>query len=101
MFTYEHIYLPKVVKSLYCIDKKEAELIKFLVIGIVLMIITSLIDYKVYCKKFKFFPIRPVVILYLLCLGLHLYVFFAGYSINGSSRWIQLDICKLTGIGLY
>ena len=62
----------------------------FLVIGIVLMIITSLIDYKVYCKKFRFFPVRPVVILYLLCLGLHLYVFFAGYSVNGSSRWIQL-----------
>ena len=62
----------------------------FLAGGITLMIITSLIDYKIYLKKIKFLNIRPVVVLYLLCLGLHLYIFFAGYSVNGSSRWIQL-----------
>lgn len=62
----------------------------FLVGGIVLMIITSLIDYEVYGKKMKLLHVRPVIILYLICLGLHLYVFFAGYSANGSSRWIQL-----------
>lgn len=62
----------------------------FLVGGIALMIITSLIDYEFYGKKLRFLHVRPVIILYLVCLGLHLYVFFAGYSANGSSRWIQL-----------
>ena len=54
------------------------------------MIITSMLDYEFYGKKLKFLHVRPVIILYLICLGLHLYVFFAGYSANGSSRWIQL-----------
>ena len=62
----------------------------FLVGGIVLMILTSLLDYEFYGKKLRFIHVRPVIILYLVCLGLHLYVFLAGYSANGSSRWIKL-----------
>ena len=62
----------------------------FIIIGTILMIITSLVDYRIYCRKIKFIHVRPVILLYLLCIGLHWYVFFAGYSAGGSSRWIQL-----------
>ncbi len=62
----------------------------FFIIGTVLMVLTSLIDYRVFCKKIKFIKIRLVVLLYLICIGLHWFVFFAGYSAGGSSRWIQL-----------
>lgn len=62
----------------------------FLVCGIVLMVITSLVDYRIYIKKIRFIRIRPIILLYLLCIGLHWFVFFAGYSAGGSSRWIQL-----------
>ncbi len=62
----------------------------FFIVGTVLMVLTSLIDYRVFCKKIKFIKIRPVVLLYLICIGLHWFVFFAGYSAGGSSRWIQL-----------
>ena len=62
----------------------------FFIIGTVLMVLTSLIDYRVFCKKIKVIKIRPVVLLYLICIGLHWFIFFAGYSAGGSSRWIQL-----------
>ena len=62
----------------------------FIIIGTVLMLILSMIDYNVYDKKIRFLHIQPAVILYLICIGLHWYVFFAGYSAGGSSRWIQL-----------
>ena len=62
----------------------------FIIIGTVLMLILSMIDYNVYGKKIRFLHIRAAVILYLICIGLHWYVFFAGYSAGGSSRWIQL-----------
>ncbi len=50
----------------------------FLVCGIVLMVITSLVDYRIYIKKVRFIRIRPIILLYLLCIGLHWFVFFAG-----------------------
>jgi len=62
----------------------------FFIVGTVLMLLTSLIDYRVFCKKIKFIKIRPVVLLYLICIGLHWFIFFAGYSAGGSSRWIQM-----------
>lgn len=62
----------------------------FFIVGTVLMMLTSLIDYRLFCIKIKFIKIRPVVLLYLICIGLHWFVFFAGYSAGGSSRWIQL-----------
>ena len=51
----------------------------FLAFGIVLMVIISLIDYRIYIKKIKFIRVRPIVLLYLICVGLHWFAFFAGY----------------------
>lgn len=62
----------------------------FVLGGAVLMVLMSLIDYKVYFKKSKVIRIPLVILLYFICIGLHWYVFFAGYSAGGSSRWIQL-----------
>ena len=62
----------------------------FLIIGTGLMVLTSQIDYRFYSRKIKFINVRPVILIYILCVGLHWYVFFAGYSVGGSSRWIQL-----------
>ena len=62
----------------------------FFVAGTVLMVLISLIDYRVYFRRIKLIRIRPVELLYLVCIGLHWYIFFAGYSVGGSARWIQL-----------
>ena len=62
----------------------------FILGGAVLMVVTSLIDYRLYFKKLKILHIPLVYLLFFLCIGLQWYVFFAGYSSGGSSRWIQL-----------
>ena len=62
----------------------------FIVLGAVLMVLVSLIDYRFYLKKMKFIKIRPIVILYFLCLLFHIYAFFKGHESGGSRRWIEL-----------
>lgn len=62
-------------------------------VGLVIMILVSLVDYHVYYKPlFKIgpFTVRPLLFLWVLCLGLQLYVYFQGHESNGSSRWIPL-----------
>lgn len=62
----------------------------FFIVGVVLMVLLSLIDYSIYFKRIKLIRLRPVVLLYIVCIGLHWYVFFSGYSAGGSARWMQL-----------
>ncbi len=63
----------------------------FLIIGLFMMFIVSMIDYHVYINPVKwFFGIRPIWVFYLLCLGLQIYVLLNGYEAGGSSRWIQI-----------
>ena len=62
----------------------------FIVVGAAVMILVSLIDYRIYLKKIKFIKIRPIVILYFLCLALHIYALFKGHQSGGSKRWIEL-----------
>ena len=63
----------------------------FLLIGMVMMLVVSMIDYHLYINPVKwFFGVRPVWLLYLLCIGLQLYVLLYGYEAGGSSRWIKL-----------
>ncbi len=65
----------------------------FLIVGLVLMIVLSFIDYRFYIRPLKwFFGIRPIWIFYILCLGLQGFVSIAGYSAGGSSRWIKAGI---------
>ena len=62
----------------------------FIVVGAAVMIVVSLIDYRIYLKKLKFIKIRPIVLLYFACLFLHIYAFFNGHESGGSRRWIEL-----------
>lgn len=69
----------------------------YLMIGLAAMIVISMIDYRIYIRPIGWlFGIRPVWLLYILCLGMQIYVLFAGYEAGGSSRWIQIP-----GIGQF
>ncbi|MCR5685426.1 MAG: putative lipid II flippase FtsW [Lachnospiraceae bacterium] len=69
----------------------------FLIIGFFAMIVVSQIDYRWYIKPwFGITWLRPILILYILCLGMQVYVLVNGYSAGGSSRWIMIR-----GIGTF
>lgn len=59
-------------------------------VGIIAMIGLSKFDYHLYTTdKFK---VRPILVLYALCVVLQIAVFIVGSSTNGSTRWLQLPI---------
>lgn len=62
----------------------------FAVMGTVLMIIVSKIDYHFYIKPLPVLRMKPVTLLYILCMLLQTYVLFFGKEINGAKRWINL-----------
>lgn len=62
----------------------------FAIFGICVMLIMSTIDYRFLIKKLPIIKIKPVTLLYILCLGLQTYVLFFGREIKGSKRWIEL-----------
>ena len=63
----------------------------FLIIGFFAMLLVSQIDYRWYIKPwFGITWLRPILLLYILCLGMQLYVLVNGYSAGGSSRWIMI-----------
>jgi cell division protein FtsW len=58
--------------------------------GILIMIFVSKIDYRIYISKFPVIRLKPVIILYFMCVALQLYVLLFGPIINGARRWIDL-----------
>lgn len=62
----------------------------FAVLGAIVMIIVSQIDYRIYIRKLPIIRIKPVYLLYILCMLLQVYVLIFGREINGSKRWIDL-----------
>ena len=62
----------------------------FIVIGAFLMVVVSMVDYKFYFRKLKLLKIPPVILLWLVCLGLQWFVFFSGHTVGGSARWIKI-----------
>lgn len=62
----------------------------FAMIGIVCMIIVSKIDYHIFIKRLPVIKVKPVTLLFLLCILLQTYVLIFGEEINGAKRWIQL-----------
>ena len=62
----------------------------FAVVGIAMMIVISKIDYRIYISKLPFLPVKPIVLLYIVCFGLQLYLVLFGQSTGGSQRWIEL-----------
>ncbi len=62
----------------------------FLVMGIPIMLFVSKINYHFYIKKFPLFRVKPINILYFLCLVLQAVVLFSGSEAGGSQRWIEI-----------
>ena len=63
----------------------------FLVVGFFAMLIVSKINYRWYIKPwFGKALLKPIYFLYLLCIGMQVYVLVFGYAAGGSSRWIRI-----------
>lgn len=60
------------------------------ILGIVVMLIVSKIDYRFFITKLPVIKVKPVTLLYLLCIVLQILVLFIGRKVNGSRRWIDL-----------
>lgn len=65
------------------------------VAGIIIMIVVSKIDYRIYIKKLPIIHVRPITLLYILCLVLQTAVLFLGEETGGSQRWIGIGGIKL------
>ncbi len=59
------------------------------VLGIAGMIVVSKIDYRIYINKLPLIRIRPIYLLYGICLLLQIVVIVAGSESGGSTRWIE------------
>ncbi|HHV13127.1 MAG TPA: cell division protein FtsW [Clostridiales bacterium] len=59
-------------------------------LGILVMLFVSKLDYHLLTVKLPVIRLRPVTILYILCIGLQIFVLFFGVEVNGSKRWIEM-----------
>lgn len=59
-------------------------------IGILVMLFVSKIDYHLYITKLPVIRVRPIILLYMLCMSLQVYVLIFGSVTKGSKRWIDL-----------
>lgn len=57
--------------------------------GILIMLFVSKIDYRIYIKKLPIIRVKPITILYFLCIALQIIVIIFGEDINGAKRWIR------------
>ncbi len=62
----------------------------FAIFGVVVMLIVSKIDYRIYKHKLPIIKIRPIIALYFLCILLQIAVLIFAKEINGSKRWLSL-----------
>jgi cell division protein FtsW len=58
--------------------------------GILVMLFVSKIDYRIYIKNLPIIKLKPVILLYMMCIMLQIYVLFFGPIINGARRWIDM-----------
>ncbi len=59
-------------------------------VGIVIMLIVSKIDYHIFITNLPIIKLKPVTILYFLCLALQIYVLVFGSDTKGAKRWIDM-----------
>ncbi len=64
--------------------------------GILIMLFVSKIDYRLYIQKLPVIKIKPVTVLYFLCISLQMFVIIFGEEVNGAKRWIDIK-----GIGRF
>lgn len=58
--------------------------------GILIMLFVSKIDYRLYIKKLPIIKLRPITILYFLCIFLQIFVIIFGEDVKGAKRWIKV-----------
>ncbi len=58
--------------------------------GILVMLFVSKIDYRIYVTKLPILRMKPVTILYFMCIVLQTLVLIIGPTVNGSKRWIDM-----------
>ncbi len=58
--------------------------------GILVMLFISKIDYHIYITKLPIIKLKPITILYIMCLVLQVYVLIFGDVVNGAKRWIDM-----------
>ena len=65
---------------------------KYAILGLVLMLLVSKIDYRVYIARFGIgkFRVNLLLIGFVGCLALQAFVLFKGDGTNGSKRWLSL-----------
>ena len=68
----------------------------FAVFGLFVMVVVSKIDYRYLTHPLPLLPVKPVTVLYLMCLVLQSVVLFIGEDIKGAKRWIEIP-----GIGSF
>jgi len=68
----------------------------FAIFGLAVMIGVSKIDYRYIIHPMPVLRIKPVTVLYLMCLVLQVVVLFVGEDIKGAKRWIEIP-----GIGSF
>ena len=73
-------------RSTYFLEKQAL----FAIVGIFVMIFTSKIDYRFLIRKLPIIRIKPVTLLFLMCIVLQVVVLVFGEEINGAKRWIRL-----------
>ena len=58
--------------------------------GILIMLFVSKIDYRIYIRKLPIIKLRPITILYFLCVMLQALVLVFGEEVKGAKRWINI-----------
>jgi cell division protein FtsW len=58
--------------------------------GILIMLFISKIDYHIYITKLPIIKIKPITLLYFMCLALQVAVLIFADEVNGSKRWIDM-----------
>lgn len=58
--------------------------------GILIMLFVSKIDYRLYIKKLRIIKLRPITLLYFLCIFLQIFVIIFGEDVKGAKRWIKV-----------
>ena len=59
-------------------------------VGILIMLLVSKMDYHIFITNLPVIRLKPITLLFWLCIFLQIYVLIFGDVINGAKRWISL-----------
>lgn len=59
-------------------------------IGVLIMLLVSKVDYHIFITNLPVIRLKPITLLYWLCIFLQAYVLIFGDVVNGAKRWISM-----------